>query len=185
MTSLPKCLGNICSALHKLVIEKIDATHYSLDKPSSSSIKLKKAAFRKFEIGKSRYEEAMREAFEREAKKAFQFAFGKDGKGMEKILRLKSCGDNVCECVASEPAKGSSIVINFNCLYRTAGQSFIIYGSVKYRLDTIISVCNLKKEALFEDVVFFNTEVAGERLDNLTTSGDLLKNGIQQINQGE
>ncbi|MCB1985461.1 MAG: hypothetical protein H6936_14235 [Burkholderiales bacterium] len=185
MATLPNCLGNVCSVKNKFVIEDFDATHYSLDKPASSTIKLKQAAFRKFEISKSRYAKEMRKKFEEEARKDLQFDLGDNRKGPEKIIKFKICGDKKCECVAGQPAKGKSISINYNCLYAGGGQSFIVYGTVKYRLDTIMSVCNLKTDALFANFSTFSPEIDPELQRDLQISTDLRLNEAQNINLRE
>ncbi len=182
MATLPNCLGNVCSVLNKFVIEDINATHYSLDKPASSTIKLKPAAFRKFKISASKYEKEMRKKFEEEARKDLQFDQGKNRKGPEKIIKFKACGDKKCECVAGQPAKGKSTPINYNCLYLGGGQSFIVYGTVTYRLDTIMSVCNLKIDALFANFSTFSPEVTPELREDLQISADLQLNEVQNIN---
>lgn len=171
--ALPKCTGNLCSVLHKLVVESTQATHYRLDLPANPGIKLKPAAFAKRELKSPLLDEA-KPVFDAAARAEFMFDFGNGVTRSERAVNLGSCPGKKCACVATPMVRGKSIVVDYQCSYTNRqGQSFILLGTVTHRMDSILSVCSVKKDA-FLVASTFGIEIIDETIPDLTAAPDLI-----------
>jgi hypothetical protein len=147
----------------KIVVVKAEATDYSLARPVNQKLPLKPAAYAKRKISKSRYAKEMQVQFEKEANITFQFDLEKEKKSKQKTITYeKACDSKKCECVAMSDdfVEGKIKTVNDTCLYTAkTGQLFVVYGKVQYRLDTIVSNCQLKVDALYANFNELDTDI--------------------------
>ncbi len=146
------CVGKVCKTVSEIILLETNATEYQLERPANPDIKLKKPAIRKMKVSKSGLRDEFQKAFKKAATAFFQYDLGKGKKGTKKTTEMnKACDGKKCECKANpKPTPSEVTEVNYKWLHSAStGQSFTLFGTVKYRVDTQLSTCQLKKDAFF------------------------------------